>query len=121
MKRFALPKSCLLRKSGEYNLVYRNGRRLRGHGFMLVCCASDQPFSRLGISVPGKTGCAVRRNRIKRLIRETFRLNRQLFPAASDIVVAVRPEFTLNGMSEVRAAIARLTGMPEPCDAQPQA
>jgi len=113
MRRFALPKSCLLRKSAEFNLVYRQGRRLRGPGFLLVCCRSGQPGSRLGISVPAKTGCAVRRNRIKRVVRETFRLHRDIFPGFSDIVFAVRPEFSLHGMNEVRAAVAELTGLPE--------
>ncbi|MCW5206479.1 ribonuclease P protein component [Desulfobulbus sp. F5] len=118
MKRFALPKSCLLRKTGEYNLVYRNGRRLRGQGFTLVCLSSNLPFSRLGISVQVKTGGSVRRNRIKRIIRETFRLHRQIFPCSCDIVFAVRPEFSLNGMNTVRAAVAELTGMPEQYDEQ---
>lgn len=117
MKRFALPKSSLLRKSGEFNLVYRQGRRLRGPGFLLVCCGSSLPGSRLGISVPAKTGCAVRRNRIKRIVRETFRLHRDIFPSSSDIVFAVRPEFTLDGLNEVRAAVAELTGLPERHDA----
>jgi ribonuclease P protein component len=117
MPGFGLPKSSLLRKTGEYNLVYRQGRRLRGPGFLLVCCGSGQPGSRLGISVPAKTGCAVRRNRIKRIVRETFRLHRDIFPSSSDIVFAVRPEFSLHGLNEVRAAVAALTGLPERRDA----
>ena len=60
-----------------------------------------------------RTGGAVRRNRIKRLVRETFRLHRDIFPSSSDIVFAVRPEFTLDGLNEVRAAVAELTGLPE--------
>jgi ribonuclease P protein component len=113
MKRFALPKSCLLRKTGEYNLVYRNGRRLRGSGFTLVCLdGNGQPNSRLGISVQVKTGGAVRRNWIKRIIRETFRLHREIFPSSSNIVFAVRPEFSLHGLHDVRAAVAVLTDLP---------
>ena len=121
MKQFALPKSCLLRKTRPYNLVYQKGRRLRGSGFALIFLANALPHSRLGISVPGRTGSAVRRNRIKRIIRETFRLHRQIFPASSDIVVAVRPDFSLTGMDAVRAAVARLTGRPEQSHAQSQA
>ncbi|WP_417911337.1 ribonuclease P protein component [Candidatus Electronema sp. PJ] len=118
MKQFTLPKSCLLRKTGEYNLVYRNGTRLRGRGFTLVCLGSSQPSSRLGISIQAKTGSAVRRNRIKRIIRETFRLHREIFPASHDIVFAVRPEFSIHGMNDVRAAVAVLTGLPEQHDEQ---
>ena len=110
MKQYGLPKFCLLRKTGEFNQVYRCGRRLRGSGFALIYVAGDQPESRLGISVHRKVGNAVRRNRIKRLVRETFRLHRDIFPRSSDIVFTIRPEFSLAGMRDVRDAVARLSG-----------
>jgi ribonuclease P protein component len=108
VKQFGLPKSCLLRKTAEFNLVYRGGRRLYGRNFALIFLPADRPYSRLGISVPRKVGNAVRRNRIKRLVRETFRLHRPLFPGASDIVFTVRPGFAPSGMEEVRLAVAGL-------------
>lgn len=111
MKRFALPKSSLLKKSAEFNQVYRRGNRLRGEGFALIYLNGDQADSRLGISVSRKVGNAVRRNRIKRIMRETFRLHREIFPRSSDIVIAVRPDFSLAGMHAARASIARLTGL----------
>lgn len=111
MKRFGLPKSSLLRKTREFNLVYRGGKRLHGKGFALIYLTAEQPASRLGISVQKKVGNAVRRNRIKRIVRETFRLHREIFPRSSDIVFAIRPGFSLNGMLEVRAAVAGITGM----------
>ncbi|MBW1751228.1 MAG: ribonuclease P protein component [Deltaproteobacteria bacterium] len=110
MLRHELPKSCLLRKTGEFNQVYRRGQRLRGNGFALIYLPGDQPDSRLGISVHRKVGNAVRRNRIKRIVRETFRLHREIFPQSSDIVFTVRPEFSLDGMHAVRAAVSGLTG-----------
>ena len=75
---------------------------------MLICLTNTKLHSRLGISVQRKTGNAVRRNRIKRLIRETFRLHQQLFPASSDIVFAVRPGFSLNSLQAVQTAVAEL-------------
>ncbi len=111
MKRFALPKSSLLKKSAEFNQVYRRGNRLRGKGFTFIYLTGDQPVSRLGISVSRKVGNAVRRNRIKRIIRETFRQRREIFPRSSDIVIAVRPEFSLAGMHDVYSAVAGLTGL----------
>ena len=90
--------------------MYRSGTRQYGSGFALIWLRGDQPHSRLGISVPRKVGNAVRRNRIKRLVRETFRLHRDLFPGASDIVFTVRPAFSAASMDEVRLAVAGLTG-----------
>jgi ribonuclease P protein component len=49
------------------------------------------PHPRLGMSVNRKVGNAVRRNRIRRLIRESFRLMQHDFPAGYDLVVVVRP------------------------------
>jgi len=110
MLRYGLPKSCLLRKTWEFNQVYRCGRRLRGKGFALIYLSGDRPGSRLGISVHRKVGNAVRRNRIKRIVRETFRLHREIFPQSSDIVFTVRPDFSLDGMHAVRTAVSGLTG-----------
>ncbi len=105
MKRFGLPKSSLLRKNGEFNRVYRGGKRLHGKGFSLIFSANRMEFNRLGISVRKKTGTAVYRNRIKRIIRESFRLHRDLFPAECDIVVTVRPGFEPGSTAEFVQAV----------------
>jgi len=95
--------------------VYRYGTRLRGRGFALIFLTGSGACRRLGISVPSKVGNAVRRNRIKRIVRETFRLHRDVFPPASDIVFTVRPDFSLQGMAAVRNAVSALTGLPGTC------
>jgi ribonuclease P protein component len=47
--------------------------------------------TRIGLSVPGRVGTNVKRNRIKRLIREAFRLNRAALPTGFDFVIGVHP------------------------------
>lgn len=47
--------------------------------------------ARLGLSVPRRVGGAPARNRVKRLLRESFRLCRNDWPTGYDIVVVVRP------------------------------
>lgn len=46
---------------------------------------------RLGLSVPGRVGNAVKRHKIKRLLREVFRLSHAAWPGCYDLVVVVRP------------------------------
>jgi len=108
MKQFGLPKVCLLRKNGEFNRVYRQGHRLHGKGFSLIFAENRMQFNRLGISVQKKTGNAVHRNRIKRIIRETFRLHRENFPSKSDVILTVRPGFSLHSPADVLLAVTGL-------------
>lgn len=92
MKPLALPKSLLIKKPWEYRKVYQEGKRVRSPRLTIIYLANGGPDSRLGVSIHGiKT--AVRRNRIKRIIREFFRLNRHFLTPAADVVFAVRPGF----------------------------
>lgn len=47
-------------------------------------------MTRLGISVTRKAGNAVRRNRIKRLIREYWRRNKWLWPENKAILIRIK-------------------------------
>ncbi len=109
MQRYTLPKTALIRKSAQYDAVYRRGKRIRGQHFSLIYLDNDQGYNRMGISVHGvKT--AVRRNRFKRIVREFFRLNRDFLPPAKDIVFAIRKECSLDSPQAVYDAVVSLQG-----------
>ena len=108
LKKHGFPKDFLVRKGWEFDRVYSQGKRLHGKGFTLVCRANDLGYSRIGISVHRKLKGAVRRNRIKRIIRESFRLQRDLYPSEADIVFAVRPDFALSSPAAVYQAVSPL-------------
>ncbi len=97
-----------LRLNREFQRVYKTGKRRHGKGFSIIIAANDTAMRRLGISVQRRAGSAVRRNRIKRLFREAFRLHRQEFPEASDIIIAVRPDFSCDHLAALAQEIAVL-------------
>ena len=81
-----------LRKTHEFRLVKKNGKRLRDHYFWLQLMktneSSDHP--KLGIIASRRFGCAVLRNRAKRRIREAFRRNQSSFRKDISLVVLPR-------------------------------
>ena len=84
------PKTARLRKRAEFVNLSRRGVKLQSANFVVVVWAKGQQGNRLGITVSGKVGNAVTRNRIKRSIREYFRRHRADLPMQSDILVIAR-------------------------------
>lgn len=82
----------------DFLRVRKQGERFHtAHFVVLVADGPGVGHHRLGITCGRKAGNAVRRNRIKRLLREYFRLNKkEIFPhlleTGADIVVIVRPD-----------------------------
>jgi ribonuclease P protein component len=65
-----------LRDTGEFQHVYRNGKRYEGVFITAFVIENQEANHRLGVTASKKAlGNAVQRNRAKRLLRETFRLN----------------------------------------------
>jgi ribonuclease P protein component len=117
MNPLSLPKTYLLSKKSEYDNVYRRGKRVHGENFNLILLPNNLEYNRLGISIHGQLKGAVKRNRIKRIIREFFRLNRHFLQEKSsrscelpsmDIVITVRKGFKLEKVSDVAATISSL-------------
>jgi ribonuclease P protein component len=105
LKSRGLSKQLLVRKAGNLKEFTTRENDCTAKGFTLICCAGKKGGSRIGISVHGKIRGAVKRNRIKRIIRESFRLQRDLYPSDSDIVFAVRPDFDLGSPLAVGQAV----------------
>ncbi len=84
---YGLPRSMRLRTQREFRRVYRRGSRVRGKNMVVVGLPRRQPGFRVGLSVSKSNGAAVRRNKIKRLFREAFRLERPTLPGRFDLVL----------------------------------
>jgi ribonuclease P protein component len=86
-----LPKKLHLRSKRDYDAVF-DARTRESRGPLSVGARpNDLGHSRFGMSVSRKVGTAVRRNRIRRLLRESFRLMQHDLPCGYDLVVVVRP------------------------------
>ena len=107
MKPLALPKALLIRQPWEYRKVYQDGKRVRGPRLTLIHLANGGRENRIGISIHGVKS-AVRRNRIKRIIREFFRLNRHFISPAADVVFAVREGLAPDSPLEVKQLVERM-------------
>ena len=90
MKTYALPKSRHLRLPSEFAAVYEAKTRESRGPLTVYALPNALGFPRLGMSVSRKVGTAVRRNRIRRLVRESFRLLQHDLPQGYDWVVVVR-------------------------------
>jgi len=105
-----------LKSSAEFQSVRASGYRRECGAFLLqvrVYRADERPpLRRLGVVASKRVGNAVVRNRAKRLLRETFRLNQPLLPENSDTVLVARARIRGMRQTEVaevfRRALARL-------------
>ena len=76
----------------DFSRVFSDGRKTPGRSFVVWSRRQEtQRPARLGLSVGAKVGTAVRRMRLKRLTRETFRLHRSELRGGIDLVVCLRP------------------------------
>jgi len=89
MKRFSFPKDKKLVSNSQFQDVLARGRRLSSAPLILYMAENDCGHPRLGVSVGKSQGNAVVRNRLKRLVREAFRLSQEQIPAGFDYVVMV--------------------------------
>jgi len=96
------PREARLVRRGEFDAVYRAGKRRSSSHFTVFYRANELPRSRFGFSIKKALGGAVVRNRIRRRLREIVRCHWLEIPAGWDIVIHPKS-------SAARAAFAALT------------
>lgn len=105
-----------VRRRGEYRRIQTRGTKVHSRRFLWMVHPSlvGADHARLGVVVTKKLGSAVRRNRIKRVLREVFRRHRELFPSASDVVAIAKHGLDVDALGfqdlvdEVRSAQSNL-------------
>jgi len=94
-KRFKFTHAHRLHGDRAFQAVFANKLRKNAGPLAVVALPNDAPHHRLGLSVSRRVGNAVKRHRVKRLLREAFRLNQHAWPGRYDLVVVVHPHDVL--------------------------
>ncbi|MBN2456311.1 MAG: ribonuclease P protein component [Sedimentisphaerales bacterium] len=89
MKRFSFTKSKRLVTNRQFKAILDQKRRLSNGLLTLYMAENGQPCWRLGISVGKSCGNAVKRNRLKRLLKEAFRQSQQQIPKGYDYLLMI--------------------------------
>ena len=81
--------SSALKLNHIFRRLYATSGYANGH-LVLYARKNHSQYNRVGITVSKKLGCAVIRNRVRRRLREVYRLNEDRFLSGWDIVVVAR-------------------------------
>ena len=100
-----------LKKNRDFQYVYKNGKSFANKCLVMYVIPNELNKNRLGISVSKKVGNSVVRHHLTRLIRESYRLQEDMFNSGLDIVVIARNTAKDISYHEVESALLHLGGL----------
>lgn len=102
------PHSESLKKNRDFQLIYKEGKSCANRYLVLYVKENGKQTNRLGVSVSKKVGNSVVRHRVTRLIRESYRLQEDMFNSGLDMVVIARAGAKGKGLKEISSALMHL-------------
>ena len=106
MKRFNS-----LKKNQDFQTVYRRGKSYANKYLFMYVMDSGREDTRIGISASKKVGNSVVRHRFARLVRESFRLNKDILEEGKDIIVVARAAAKDKNFDKIESAFLHLCGL----------
>lgn len=79
-----------LKKNYEFQRLYHKGRSAATPFLAVYCRRTKRPGSRVGFTVSTKLGKAVKRNRVRRRLREIYRLHEAELVRGAELVIVAR-------------------------------
>ena len=95
-------------KNKDFQIVYKKGKSYVNKYLIMYVLNNKEEENRLGISVSKKVGNSVVRHRITRLVRESYRLQKDNFQTGYDIVVIARSNAKDKSYGEIESALLHL-------------
>lgn len=108
MSNFCLPKDARLLKRSQFLTLSKKGEKVHTDYFIAIVLKGNAKNNRLGITVSKKAGNAVKRNRIKRIIREYFRHRKQIITGPMDINIVARKSLTTLSNEQINKKLDNL-------------
>ncbi len=102
------PKADRIRRRVDFKRVQSLGERVHAPHFLVMVLARTDAQRRIGLTVTKKVGHAADRNRVRRVLREVFRRNRELFPEGADLVVIAKQGAPAIGYHEAVGELSRV-------------
>jgi len=93
-----------IERKRDFRRAYENGKRIGGRLFIAYVVRRRSGPLRVGVVASRRVGCAVVRNRAKRVLREVFRNNRPSEEIAADVVLIARASIAKAGYGEIEEA-----------------
>ena len=97
-----------IKKNEDFSIVYKKGRSRANKYFIMYAKKNGSDINRIGVSVSKKVGNSVIRHRIKRLVKESYRLHEKMFNSGLDIVVIARSSAADLRFYDVESALLHL-------------
>jgi ribonuclease P protein component len=91
-------KKEILRKKDDFQAIYKAGKSVPERYIVLFYRKNDLPYSRTAFLASKKVGNSIQRNRAKRLMKESYRLNADRFLDGYDLIFIARN--TINGKKQ---------------------
>ena len=100
-----------LKKNRDFQNVYKQGKSYANKYLVMYVMKNQTDKNRIGISVSKKVGNSVIRHHLTRLIRESYRLQEEMFNSGLDIVIIARTTARDVGFHEIESAVMHLGGL----------
>jgi ribonuclease P protein component len=94
--RFRFPSAMRVRSKRDFQAAYEANVRVKAGPLLIYARPNDLGHSRLGLAIARRVGHAVRRHRLKRHLRESFRLLQHDLPAGYDFIISAQPHDELS-------------------------
>lgn len=105
-----MEKTIILNQNRDFLKLYQRGKKIVSPYAVIYVRKNRRNYNRLGITVGKKVGCAVKRSRARRVIRQAYRETEHLMPTGMDLVIVALPSIVGIRSTQLRDYLAG-TGM----------